>query len=165
MPEKKPKPRGEVKDMDVGRKECVEITEQPEAGLSRRAKTSEAGKERLRELRYLRFIDFHLEEMCSELQSVSRSLLLLLSAVRVNKMKLLRWVARLTQAVSQDFEYMRMARIKEPEAEMTDGSEAEESLEGSEEEEKEEKEKEKEEDEKEEGKDENAEYVEDKEEK
>jgi hypothetical protein len=164
MPGEKPKPRGKAKDVDVGRKERAEIMEQPEAGPSRRPETSGAGEGRSRELRYLRSIDSRLEEMCSELRSVSRSLLLLLPAVGVNEMEPLRWAAGSTRTVSQDFEYMGMAGIEEPEAEMTDGSEAEESSEGPEEEEEEEEEKE-EEDEKEEDEDEDAEYVEDEEEK
>jgi hypothetical protein len=161
MPGKKPKPRGKARDMDVGRKERVERTEQPEAGPSRRQETSGAGKGRLRELRYLCSIDSCLEKMCSELRSVSRLLLLLLPAVGANKMEPLRWVAGLTRAVSQDFEYMGMVGIEKPEAEMTNGSEAELSLEGPEEEEEEEGEKE----EKKEEEDEDAEYIEDKEEK
>jgi hypothetical protein len=162
MPGEKPKPRGKAKDVDVGRKERAERTEQPEAGPSRRPETSGAGEGRSRELRYLRSIDSRLEEMCSELRSVSRSLLLLLPAVGVNEMEPLRWAAGSTRAVSQDFEYMGMAGIEEPEAEMTDGSEAESSSEGLEEEEEEEEEKEEAEKEDE---DEDAEYVEDEEEK
>jgi hypothetical protein len=162
MPGEKPKPRGKAKDVDVGRKERAEIAEQPEAGPSRRAETSGAGEGRSRELRYLRSIDSRLEEMCSELRSVSRSLLLLLPAVGVNEMEPLRWAAGSTRAVSQDFEYMGMAGIEEPETEMTDGSEAESSSEGLEEEEEEEEEKEEAEKEDE---DEDAEYVEDEEEK
>jgi hypothetical protein len=158
MPGEKPKPRGKAKDVDVGRKERAKRAEQPEAGPSRRPETSEASEGRLRELRYLRSINSRLEEMCSELRSVSRSLLLLLSVIGVNEMEPLRWAAGSTRAVSQDFEYMGMAGIEEPEAEMTDGSEAEESSEGPEEEEKEKEDEKKDEDE-------DAKYVEDKEEK